>query len=187
LSPPTFETWYLHHVELAHNNRVTENSYGHQWKETMELYHTFAVHAQPVGYTNSMVGKYLTQYHHTENTNSVNADATIPPGWDYWLGLEFNSRYYNYTVVEMYPGLDQPRIHRHDDKYPNDYLPLVMQRYNRQSLSNDTARNETTTTKSGQHLLSQHRQQLLLLNKRHAHCCRKVRYNLGTIRKTVVK
>jgi hypothetical protein len=78
---------------------ITGNSYGHQWKETMELYHTFAVHAQQVGYTNSMVGKYLTQYHHTENTNSVNADATVFTR----IGLAWSS-FLDITIIPWWKG-----------------------------------------------------------------------------------
>jgi N-acetylglucosamine-6-sulfatase len=62
------------------------------------------------------MGKYLNQYH-----------SDVPKGWDYWYGLEGNSRYYNYTIVSKTPTQPAPVKHQHNDSYPNDYLPLVLQ------------------------------------------------------------
>lgn len=125
---------YLHHGALAHNNSIAGNCYGAAWRNHTEPHHTFAVHAQKAGYTTAFMGKYLNQYHFNES----NGDTTVPPGWDYWLGLEYNSRYYNYTLVEQYPGLDKPVLERHQDIYPDDYLPLVMRNYTAQLLGANT-------------------------------------------------
>lgn len=70
--------------------------------------------------------------------NDVDADDTaVPPGWDHWLGLVGNSVYYNYTLIKRgnTQSMDTKdttgnskaaeRIH-HSDKYPEDYLPSVM-------------------------------------------------------------
>jgi N-acetylglucosamine-6-sulfatase len=116
---------YLHHGDLAHNNSISGNCYGEKWRSNTEPHHTFAVHARAAGYHTAFVGKYLNQYQHHKD----NISECVPPGWDYWLGLEGNSRYYNYTLVEKYPGLTAPRLRRHNGTYPNDYLPLVLWDY----------------------------------------------------------
>ena len=51
-------------------------------------------------------GKYLNKYNGTYT----------PVGWDKWIGLVRNSRFYNYTL--SYGG----RLQRHYDNYYNDYL-----------------------------------------------------------------
>jgi N-acetylglucosamine-6-sulfatase len=106
---------YLHR-SLIHNNSVSGGCYSTDWKEKVEPYHTFAVHAQAAGYTTVFMGKYLNQYH-----------SDVPRGWDYWYGLEGNSRYYNYTIVEKTPGQLTPIKRHHNDTYPTDYLPLVLE------------------------------------------------------------
>ncbi|KAG7341323.1 sulfatase [Nitzschia inconspicua] len=125
---------YLHHGDLAHNNSIAGNCYGDAWREVTEPHHTFAVHAQRAGYSTAFIGKYLNQYHFNES----NGD-TVPPGWDYWMGLEYNSRYYNYSLVEQYPGLDKPLVKQHRDVYPADYLPLVMKQYTEKLFGENTA------------------------------------------------
>ena len=39
-------------------------------------------------------GKYLNQY----GNSKAGGVAHVPPGWDWWVGLAGNSRYYNYTL-----------------------------------------------------------------------------------------
>jgi N-acetylglucosamine-6-sulfatase len=68
--------------------------------------------------------------------------ATIPNGWDYWYGLVGNSVYYNYDIIEGIPKfhpmstesnrkMQQHAVvrHRHNNTYPDDYLPLVLRNY----------------------------------------------------------
>lgn len=44
----------------------------------------------------------------------------IPPGWDWWIGLVGNSKYYNYTL-----SVNGTAVH-HRDSYQNDYLTDVI-------------------------------------------------------------
>jgi hypothetical protein len=41
----------LFHNGVAHNNSINGNCYGKHWREQVEPYYTFAVHAQQAGYT----------------------------------------------------------------------------------------------------------------------------------------
>ena len=130
---------YLHTQQgMAINNSITGNCYGSEWKTNIELNSTYAVYAQQAGYTTMYAGKYLNQYKY----NKTSPESSIPNGWDYWYGLEGNSRYYNYSIVEHSPemisrdGLIPPiQIHKHSDTYPDDYLPLVLQKYTLEKLA----------------------------------------------------
>lgn len=122
---------YLHHGSLAKNNSLEGDCYSQDWKTNEEDHNTIAVHAQAAGYTTLYAGKYLNRYQHDED------NVTVPSGWDYWYGLEGNSKYYNYTIVDKRPGNntsnvtsnDNFQLHHHGDAYPEDYLPLVLEEY----------------------------------------------------------
>ena len=53
-----------------------------------------AVHVQKQGYTTFYAGKYLNTY----GEPNAGGLGHVPPGWDSWLGLQGNSKYYNYMV-----------------------------------------------------------------------------------------
>jgi N-acetylglucosamine-6-sulfatase len=140
---------YLHAGRggMAINNSLAGNCYGPEWRSTMEAHHTFAVHAKDrqaggrsgTGYTTAFCGKYLNQYRADDDTDDTDFPApktktssSIPPGWDYWYGLEGNSRYYNTTIVEGRPGPNATTTvvrHVHGNRYPDDYLPLLLRNY----------------------------------------------------------
>ncbi|KAK5876666.1 hypothetical protein CesoFtcFv8_025998 [Champsocephalus esox] len=61
-------------------------------------------------------GKYLNQYGHSE----AGGVEHVPPGWNYWVGLEKNSKYYNYTLSVN----GKPEEHGAD--YSKDYLTDVL-------------------------------------------------------------
>eukprot|EP00980_Cylindrotheca_fusiformis_P018533 scaffold6130_cov131-Cylindrotheca_fusiformis.AAC.7 len=108
---------YSHHG-VARNNSLSGNCYGPDWITSVENDHTYAVHAKRAGYSTAYAGKYLNRY--GEGTTKI-----VPNGWDRWLGLVGNSRYYNYDLVEGGAGRNTT-VHHHADRYATDYLPDVL-------------------------------------------------------------
>jgi N-acetylglucosamine-6-sulfatase len=81
-----------------HNHRCLQNSVhagcnSAEWRNTTEK-DSVAPHVQAQGYTTFYAGKYLNAY----GALDAGGLAHVPPGWDSWLGLQGNSRYYNYSV-----------------------------------------------------------------------------------------
>lgn len=116
---------YLHNG-AARNNSLIGNCYGKNWKEHMETQHTYALHARRAGYTTAYAGKYLNRY--------GELNTTAPPGWDHWLGLVGNSRYYNYSLIEGGIG-KRAKKSWHGDQYAVDYLPNVLRNYTLEKIS----------------------------------------------------
>ena len=89
----------------------------------MEPQHTYAVHAQKLGYSTVYMGKYLNQYGYGPAD-----EVKVPAGWDHWLGLVGNSQYYNYSLVDGGVGRET-KVQHFGDTYPEDYLPYVLKEH----------------------------------------------------------
>ena len=73
-------------------------------------------------YETFYAGKYLNRY-----------DATaVPRGWNQWVGLKGNSKYYNYDLNVN--GV----IEHHGENYEEDYLTDVIGRFALKFLNNQT-------------------------------------------------
>lgn len=106
----------------VHNHGAINNSYsgecsGRRWQLGPEK-KTFAAHLKKNGYSTFYAGKYLNQY----GTGAAGGVAHVPPGWDSWVGLVGNSRYYNYTLSVN--GTQE--IHKDNPK--NDYFTNVIRK-----------------------------------------------------------
>ncbi|XP_075968014.1 N-acetylglucosamine-6-sulfatase [Anarhichas minor] len=102
-----------HHVI---NNTLEGNCSSKAWQKSEEA-HTFpALLRTYAGYQTFFAGKYLNQYGHSE----AGGVEHVPPGWSYWVGLEKNSKYYNYTLSVNGKAED------HGADYSKDYLTDVL-------------------------------------------------------------
>ncbi|KAG7232235.1 hypothetical protein INR49_009388 [Caranx melampygus] len=102
-----------HHVI---NNTLEGNCSSRAWQKSEEARTFPALLKAAAGYQTFFAGKYLNQYGHSE----AGGVEHVPPGWSYWIGLEKNSKYYNYTLSVN--GKPQ----RHGADYSRDYLTDVL-------------------------------------------------------------
>ncbi|XP_078332815.1 uncharacterized protein LOC111119188 [Crassostrea virginica] len=105
------------HSNGAVNNSLVGNCSSPTWQQTQEV-KAFPTYLKEQGYTTFFAGKYLNQYG-TPNAGGV---KHIPPGWDWWMGLVGNSKYYNYHL-SVNGTLE---VHKNDPK--TDYLTDVINR-----------------------------------------------------------
>lgn len=107
---------YLHNTGVR-NNSLSGNCSSPAWQTHHEPT-TFASALQRANYSTFYAGKYLNQYgsFHTGGTRHV------PAGYDWWLGLKGNSKYYNYTL-----SVNGTAKHFGDE--PDEYLTDVMKTY----------------------------------------------------------
>ncbi|KAM7367342.1 hypothetical protein PAMP_015251 [Pampus punctatissimus] len=101
-----------HHVI---NNTLEGNCSSRAWQKSEEA-HTFPALLRTFGYQTFFTGKYLNQYGHSE----AGGVEHVPPGWNYWVALEKNSKYYNYTLSV------NGKAQKHGADYSKDYLTDVL-------------------------------------------------------------
>uniref|UniRef100_A0A7N8XV37 N-acetylglucosamine-6-sulfatase n=1 Tax=Mastacembelus armatus TaxID=205130 RepID=A0A7N8XV37_9TELE len=102
-----------HHVI---NNTLEGNCSSKAWQKSEEAQTFPALLKSFAGYQTFFAGKYLNQYGHSE----AGGVEHVPPGWNYWVGLEKNSKYYNYTLSL------NGKAQKHGADYSKDYLTDVL-------------------------------------------------------------
>ncbi|KAL5006866.1 hypothetical protein ScPMuIL_015672 [Solemya velum] len=86
----------------------------------------FAAYLKSQGYNTFFAGKYLNQY----GMKAAGGVQHVPTGWDSWLGLVGNSRYYNYTLS------NNGKEEKHGSDYSSDYLTDLINRHATDFLKN---------------------------------------------------
>ena len=99
------------------NNTVAGGCNDNKWREGWERT-SLPTQLKSAGYRTMFGGKYLNQYGRKEEGGHQH----VPPGWDWWVGLVGNSKYYNYTLSI------NGKAEHHGDNYRRDYLTDVLRR-----------------------------------------------------------
>ena len=120
-----------------HNTRTLQNSVGtgcsdKHWQDSVEP-EAFAPLLKAAGYNTFFGGKYLNTY----GMPAAGGTAHVPPGWDRWIGLVGNSRYFGYTL-----SIDGVAQH-HGDNYATDYLTDLLKNQSVTWVRNTLATNST--------------------------------------------
>ncbi|XP_056878408.1 N-acetylglucosamine-6-sulfatase [Takifugu flavidus] len=107
--------------KYPHNHRVTNNTLegncsSKAWQKSEEATTFPALLKAHADYQTFFAGKYLNQYGHAQ----AGGVEHIPPGWSFWVGLEKNSKYYNYTLSV------NGKAQKHGSDYSKDYLTDVL-------------------------------------------------------------
>lgn len=113
-SRSTLLTGLFQHNHNVLNNSIEGGCSSREWQKSLEK-QTFAVYLKENGYKTFYAGKYLNQY---GNQNAGGA-SHVPPGWDFWIGLIGNSKYFNYTLS----------VNGIKKYFSNSYLTRVIQSY----------------------------------------------------------
>ncbi|CAH1393837.1 unnamed protein product [Nezara viridula] len=113
-SRSTLLTGLYQHNHNVFNNSIEGGCSSIEWQKSHEK-RTFAVYLKENGYKTFYAGKYLNQY---GNKNAGGA-SHVPPGWDSWIGLIGNSKYFNYTLS----------INGKKKYFSNNYLTRIIQSY----------------------------------------------------------
>ncbi|KAI4454370.1 n-acetylglucosamine-6-sulfatase family member [Holotrichia oblita] len=84
---------YVHNVYVK-NNSISGNCSSSSWQNNFEPYSLANMLKNKGNYNTFYGGKYLNQY----GSKEAGGITHVPPGYDWWIGLEGNSQYYNYTL-----------------------------------------------------------------------------------------
>ncbi|XP_024083872.1 N-acetylglucosamine-6-sulfatase-like isoform X2 [Cimex lectularius] len=114
-------TGLYQHNHQVKNNTLDGNCSSKEWQTHFEG-NTFATYLKEIGYNTFYGGKYLNQYGHVK----AGGPEHIPKGWDTWIGLVGNSKYYNYRLS----------INGKTKFMNNEYLTNVLEKYALNFLSN---------------------------------------------------
>lgn len=108
---------YIHN-HRARNNSISGGCSSLGWQRGPEK-HSVSTYVKNLGYRTFFGGKYLNQY----GMPQVGGPEHVPPGWDEWVGLVGNSRYYNYTLSV------NGKPEKHGDTYASDYLTDILKEH----------------------------------------------------------
>lgn len=84
---------YPHNLGVV-NNSLSGNCSSEFWQRHFEPYSVAAILKNKANYTTFYAGKYLNQY----GSKFAGGTGHVPKGYDWWIGLKGNSKYYNYTL-----------------------------------------------------------------------------------------
>ncbi|XP_066148918.1 N-acetylglucosamine-6-sulfatase-like isoform X1 [Euwallacea fornicatus] len=84
---------YPHNMGVV-NNSLSGNCSSLYWQKYHEPHSVAAILKNRANYTTFYAGKYLNQY----GSRYTGGTAYVPKGYDWWVGLKGNSKYYNYTL-----------------------------------------------------------------------------------------
>lgn len=84
---------YPHNLGVF-NNSLSGNCSSPYWQKHFEPHSIAAILKNRLNYTTFYAGKYLNQY----GSKYAGGTAHVPKGYDWWVGLKGNSKYYNYTL-----------------------------------------------------------------------------------------
>lgn len=99
-----------------HNTKVFGNACGGtDWQDGPEKFNV-GWYAQQQGYATLYAGKYLNNY----GSAAVGGVAHVPRGWNQWLGLVGNSKYWNYSISNN--GVEEKHGHDYSVDYYTDLV-----------------------------------------------------------------
>ncbi|KAH1017106.1 N-acetylglucosamine-6-sulfatase [Dendroctonus ponderosae] len=84
---------YPHNIGVF-NNSLAGNCSSEYWQKHHEPHSMAAILKHKANYTTFYGGKYLNQY----GSKYAGGTTHVPKGYDWWVGLKGNSKYYNYTL-----------------------------------------------------------------------------------------
>lgn len=116
------------HNNGVRNNSISGNCSSIQWQKDQEPNSFVSLLKARRNYKTFFAGKYLNQYGLPE----VGGLTHIPEGYDWWLGLKGNSKYYDYTLS----------VNGSERHFQNEYLTDVLSDYSMEFLNQKFVQDE---------------------------------------------